>query len=92
MEKLCAHKVGLVLGGIAAICHAVWAGMVFIGFAKPYLDWILGMHFLSFEYTVNEFVFINALMLVIATGVVGYIIGCVFGWFWNFVHRAPHCK
>ncbi|MEK7170590.1 MAG: hypothetical protein AAB767_04860 [Patescibacteria group bacterium] len=90
MHQFHAHKVGLVFGGILALWHAVWALMVLMGVAKPFLDYILGLHFLAFQYDVTLFTLGNAVMLVIVTGVIGYIIGCVFGWLWNYVHGAAH--
>jgi len=90
MNQVNAHKIGLVFGGMLAIWHAIWALMVFMGLAKLFLDWIFGLHFLNFQYSVNPFAFLNALMLVIVTGVFGYITGYVFGWLWNLAHRTAH--
>ena len=90
MNQVSSHKVGLVLGGMFAILHVVWALMVFIGIAKPFFDWILGLHFLNFQYSVNPFAFFNALILVIVTGIIGYIVGYVCGWLWNLAHRTSH--
>lgn len=90
MNKVSAHKVGLVLGGLLAIWHAIWSAMVLVGLAKPFMDWILGLHFLSFQYSVNAFAFSNALMLIIVTAVIGYIMGYIAGWLWNLAHRTAH--
>ncbi len=90
MNQVSSHKVGLVFGGMLAICHAIWALMVLGGMAKPFLDWILGLHFLSFEYSINPFALVNALMLIIATGIIGYIMGYIFGWLWNMAHSSAH--
>lgn len=90
MNQVNSNKLGLVLGGAFAILHAVWAVMVLFGLAKPFLDWIMNLHFLSFQYSVDPFNFLNALMLVVVTGVIGYIIGYVCGWLWNVAHRVAH--
>lgn len=90
MNQVNAHKVGLVLGGLLAIWHAIWVFMVFMGLAEPLLDWILGLHFLSLQYKVNPFNFLNGLMLVIVTGIIGYVVGYICGWLWNFAHRQVH--
>lgn len=92
MNKVSAHKVGLVLGGMFAIFHVVWAFLVFAGLAKSFLDWILGLHFLNFQYSINSFVLLDALILVIVTGVIGYIMGNICGWLWNLAHRAAHSR
>jgi len=90
MNKVNNHKVGLAFGGTLGIWHAIWALMVFIGIAKPFLDWILSLHFLSFQYSIQPFNFLSALMLVIVTGVIGYIMGFICSWLWNLVHNASH--
>ena len=90
MNKVNANKVGLTVGGMIAIVHAVWALMVFFGMAKPFMDWLLDLHFMTFQYSVNPFEFGRAIMLVIATGVIGYLMGYVLGWLWNTAHRASH--
>lgn len=90
MHQFHAHKVGLVFGGLLALGHAVWALMVLMGFAQPLLNWIMGLHFLNFQYTVAPFAFGNAALLIVMTGIVGYIVGWVFGLLWNWIHGATH--
>ncbi len=87
MNKVHPHKVGLVFGGMLAIWHAIWSVLVFLKGAKPFLDWILGLHFLTIKYSMNPFSFGKAAMLVVATGVIGYLVGYVIGWLWNIAHR-----
>ncbi|MHB8870944.1 MAG: hypothetical protein ACYC5G_00580 [Candidatus Doudnabacteria bacterium] len=90
MYEVNSNKVGLVVGGLFAILHAVWALMVLVNLAKPFMDWIFSLHFMSFQYSINQFSFGNALLLVIVTAVIGYIIGYVFGWLWNLAHKTAH--
>lgn len=90
MNQVHAHKVGLVVGGMLAIWHAVWSLMVLAGLAKPFLDWILGLHFLNFQYSIDPFSFGRALTLIIVTGIIGYCMGYVLGWLWNLAHRTAH--
>lgn len=90
MDQVNSHKVGLVFGGVIAIWHAIWSGMVLVGVAKAFMDWILGLHFLNFQYSINPFEILNALMLVVVTGVIGYLMGRIAGWLWNLAHRAAH--
>ncbi len=90
MNQLNLHKMGLVFGGLLGVWHAIWATMVFLGIAKPFLDWILNLHFLNFQYSIAPFSFSNAIVLVIATFVIGYSIGIIFGWLWNLAHRTMH--
>lgn len=90
MNKVNAHKVGLVFGGSLGIMHAMWVLMVFTGMAQGFMDWIFSLHFLNFQYSVDPFSWVNAIALVIITSLIGYIMGCVFGWLWNLAHRASH--
>lgn len=90
MNKVSANKVGLVFAGLMAIVHAVWAVMVLASVAKPFMDWILGLHFLNFQYSLYPFAWGSALMLVIITAIIGYVMGYVLGWLWNLAHSASH--
>ncbi len=90
MNRVDAHKAGLALGGMLAILHAVWSLMVLVNVAKPFMDWILNLHFMTFQYSINPFSFGSALLLVIVTGIIGYLMGYVLGWLWNAAHRASH--
>lgn len=90
MNQVNVNKVGLVFAGLMAMAHALWAIMILIGVAKPFMDWILGLHFLNFQYSLYPFAWGSALLLVIVTGVIGYVMGLVLGWFWNLAHGASH--
>ncbi len=90
MSNTNAHKVGLVVGGAFAIMHAVWALAVFLGVAKPFLDFVMGLHFLNFQYDVLPFSWGSALTLIVITGIIGYLVGAVLGFLWNKVHGASH--
>ncbi|OHA92160.1 MAG: hypothetical protein A3J09_01565 [Candidatus Zambryskibacteria bacterium RIFCSPLOWO2_02_FULL_51_21] len=90
MTKVKVHKAGLAVGGFLAIVHAAWALMVLSNTAKPSLDFIFGLHFLNFQYSINAFSFPTAAGLVIVTGIIGYVFGAVLGWVWNMVHGSSH--
>jgi len=87
MKKINPGEVGLALGGLLAVWHAVWALLVMLGFAKPLLDFILSLHFLSNPYQLMPFNLMTAVTLVVVTGVMGYIMGLVFGVLWNSVAK-----
>ncbi len=90
MHNLNSHKVGLALGGLLGLVHLVWALMVLVNLAKPFMDWIFGLHFMNFQYSIAQFSFGNALLLVIVTAVIGYLMGYVFAWLWNIAHSSAH--
>ena len=90
MQQVSAHKVGLVLGGMFAIGHAVWSLMVLLGIAKLFLDFIFGLHFLNLQYSIDQFSVVTALSLMAVTGVIGYLVGYLLGWLWNLGHQTAH--
>ena len=65
-------------GVLMAVCHLVWSLFVLGGIAKPLLDWILSMHFMTFTYSMLDFNYLSALILLVMTFVVGYVFGFVF--------------
>lgn len=92
MNRVQSHKVGLVFGGLMMVFHACWSLMVLMGIAKPFMDWILSLHFMTFQYSINDFSIGSALMLVIVTGIIGYLMGWVLGWLWNWAHKTSHSQ
>jgi len=85
--KLSETKTALVVGTFAGLMHAVWSLLVFLGLAEPYLNWILGLHFLSNPYVLAPFSFRTAIFLVVFTFVIGYLLGFVFATIWNRLHK-----
>ena len=86
--KLKESSTALVVGTFAAVVHATWSLMVFVGFAQTYLDWVLGLHFLDNPLTVQPFSFINAAILIGFTFVAGYAVGWIFATIWNRLHKG----
>jgi len=85
--KLKEHEVGMGLGLTVATIHAVWATMVFLGVAQPYLDWILGLHSLANPYRVLPFDLVRSLTLIAVTFVIGYVLGWAFAAIWKGVAK-----
>lgn len=81
------NKVGLALGGLLALFHAVWAILVAMGQAGPLMDFIFKLHMMQNPFVMNPFNFGLALGLVVLTGVIGYVVGWVFAWVYNQVHK-----
>ena len=78
-EKLNPHRVGIVLGGLYGLWHLTWSLLVLVGLAKPFLDFILSLHFLQVTYTVAPFNALKALGLIVVTSALGYVLA----WLWN---------
>ncbi len=81
------HKLGLVAGIWLGLMHAAWAILVWVGVAEWFWDWVLGLHFLSVSFVMMDFNLWRALLLVVVTGVLGYIFGWVLGLVWNWAAK-----
>jgi hypothetical protein len=88
MSSLTPHRVGLVLGGIVAAFHLLWSVLVALGLAQFTIDWIFRLHFIQPPYTVGPFSLTLAVGLVVITFIVGYVVGWLFAFLWNGVHRG----
>ncbi len=86
-EKLHPHKVGLALGVFAGLGHVVWSLLVAMGYAKPLVDWLLSLHFVSVSYSLASFDLTNAAVLVVVAAVWGYVVGYVFSLVWNWMMK-----
>lgn len=76
-------KTGMALGVFIALIHAAWAVIVWSGSGQKLVNWIMTLHFMYYPVKILEFNLSNAVMLVIATFVGGYIFGWVFAAVWN---------
>lgn len=85
MKELNKNHMGLLLGGVMALAHLAWSVLVFLGFAKVLLDWILWLHFINLSITIETFDIVRAAMLVLVTFVVGYVFGWVTALLWNLL-------
>lgn len=85
--KLKEQKTALALGLFVGGWHLVWSVLVAAGFAQTLINWSFGWHMLSNPFIVQPFSLTNAVILVIVTGAVGYVVGYLFAWVWNWVHK-----
>lgn len=88
MQKLNKNEVGLVLGAVTALAHLVWLILVGAGLAQGLLDWILDLHRIEPVFTVMPFAWGQAILLLIVTAVVGYVVGWVLAAVWNSLRRS----
>ncbi len=81
--ELNSHKTGLAVGSFFGLWHLIWSLLVALGLAKPLIDFILGLHFIQYSYSLAPFSLGTAALLVIITALVGYVAGWVFATLWN---------
>ncbi len=79
------HKVGLALGSLFGGLHLVWSFLVLVGWAAPIMSFVFWAHMVETTHQVGTFAWTPAITLVILTFIVGYVVGCLFGWLWNKV-------
>lgn len=87
VKSLSNKKTGLALGGLLAIWHAAWSLLVLFGWAQALFNFIYRVHFLNNPFVIQAFSLKKAAALIVVTGVVGYIMGWVFAWLWNILHK-----
>ncbi len=81
------NKTGLMVGAFLGLWHLLWSILVALNLAQPLLDFVYWMHFLNNPFTVGPFNVVTALVLIVVTSAVGYVIGWVLAWIWNKVHK-----
>ncbi len=90
MHALNKNKAGLALGLLFGALHLAWAILVALHWAKPFMDWVLHLHFMDWNYSMIGFNILTTLWLIILTFVIGYIVGWAFAWLWNWLHKSAH--
>ena len=83
-----AGKAGLVLGAVLGGWHLCWSILVAAGWAQPVINFVFWMHFIKPIYVIEPFEFVRAVILIVVTGGVGFVIGWVFALIWNALHRV----
>lgn len=76
------NPLALTLGVFAAVAHLIWLALVAGGVAKPFADWMLGLHHIQLEWTVMSLNYANAVMLVAMAFVGGYVLGWILSTLW----------
>jgi hypothetical protein len=91
MRHISPTKTALAVGTVTGLWHLCWVTLVGIGWAKPVLDFILQLHFLTINYALAPFAIATAGSLVVLTFFIGAVFGFVFALVWNWLtfENAP---
>ena len=79
-------RTGLAFGSVVGLYHLVWATLVAVGWAKPLLDFILWLHFLSVPIALTQFDWARAALLVAVTFTISGALGVLFAVIWHRLH------
>lgn len=87
MESVNPNKAGLVLGALLGGWHTLWAALVATGCAQAVVNFAFWIHFIKPVYVIEQFRFSIALILIVVTAAIGYLVGFILATLWNWVHR-----
>ena len=81
--------VGLVFGAFVGGVNAIWALLVFLGWAQPFMNFIFWAHMIAlpYPYVVGAFDISTAAILVVFAFVIGYVVGNIIARIWNTIHK-----
>ncbi len=80
-------KVGFVVAMLFGAWHLLWALLVALHLAQPIIDFVFWLHFIKPVFVVEPFSAVRALVLLVTTALIGYVLGAVFALLWNRLHR-----
>jgi len=86
--RMSVSKTGFVFGAVIGGWHLCWSMLVALQWAQPVIDFVFWMHFIKPIYVIEPFEIARAGILLMVTAGVGFLIGSVFAWVWNALHKA----
>lgn len=81
--KLRPMTIALYTGLLVSSLHLIWSVMVALGLGQIYLDWILGLHYVTNPYEVMPFNVGTMITLLVFTFMVGFVLGWLGTIGWN---------
>ena len=81
-------KAGVVLGVLLGGWHLCWSVLVALHWAQPVIDFVFWMHFIKPVYVIEPFEIGRAVILVVVTTGIAFVIGAAFALIWNALHKA----
>ena len=89
MRRINPAKAALAVGIVIGLYHLSWVGLVAAGLAKPFMDFVLKLHFIQLDYVMAPFDPATGAMLVALTFTIGALFGLVFAVVWNWLAATP---
>ena len=89
MRRINPAKAALAVGIVTGLYHLTWVGLVAAGLAKPFMDFVLKLHFIQLDYVMAPFDPATGAMLVALTFTIGALFGLVFAIVWNWLAAKP---
>lgn len=86
MRRISPLKSGAAVGAVIALWHLLWVTLVGLGYAKPVMDFILRLHFISLQYALEPYAVSTASTLVLLTFGAGAVFGTLFALIWNWLN------
>jgi hypothetical protein len=80
-------QAALGFGCFAALMHAFWAVLIYVGSAQNFLNWIFSLHMVNTAVTVTGMNMMTAVMLIVVTFVFGAVFGGLFAKIWNWAGK-----
>lgn len=77
------NKVGFVFALMAGGLHSIWSLIVAMGWGQVLINFIFWIHFIKPVYEIQPFSIGTALLLVLVTASIGYVVGRGFAMIWN---------
>lgn len=89
MRRINPAKAALAVGIVIGLYHLAWVSLVAGGLAKPFMDFVLRLHFIQLDYEMAPFSAATGTMLVALTFTIGAVFGLVFAIVWNWLAGKP---
>ena len=78
-------KAGVMLALVLGSLHAIWAGLIALGWGQTVMDFLFWLHMISPAWKVQPFEPTIALFLILATATIGFVTGCLASVFWGLM-------
>ncbi len=85
MTNISKSRAGVVVGSLIGLSHLMWSLLVVLGLAQLVIDWIFRLHFIQPPYTITAFNLGTAVILIVVTSVIGFVMGWLFAAIWNLL-------